>query len=213
MRLNSIVYYNDFDLVVSGGTDRFINLYQSKVAQGSRTGKFDQFEDLRYNCISKLPKQGINSVINKMCSIDGDKLLVGQSDEYIRLYSLAQMGGSSTNDSSVNLPGSTPLATYHFEESGVNNICSLNDQNLFISSGINRSICVWDTKQTHPIFFFKDIHYDTITSLDKFNQQIFASASHDGYINIWDLRMGEFVKQLKVDQNERISSIKIVTTP
>ena len=39
---------------------------------------------------------------------------------------------------------------------------------------------------------------------------MFASASEDGYVNIWDLRMGEFIKQLKVDNNEPISSIKFV---
>ena len=77
-----------------------------------------------------------------------------------------------------------PISTFNFEESGINNLCSLNDQNLFISSALNRSISVWDTRQPQPILFFKDIHYDTITSVDKFNQQIFASASDDGYVNV-----------------------------
>ena len=115
-----------------------------------------------------------------------------------------------------------PISTFNFEESGINNLCSLNDQNLFISSALNRSISVWDTRQPQPILFFKDIHYDTITSVDKFNQQIFASASDDGYVNVsffiskhffvqmWDLRMGEFIKQLKMENNERISSVKFV---
>jgi WD40 repeat protein len=62
-----------------------------------------------------------------------------------------------------------PLASYKFEDSGVNNLCSLNDQNLFISSALNRSISVWDTRQVKPILYFKDIHFDTITSIDKFN--------------------------------------------
>ena len=43
---------------------------------------------------------------------------------------------------------------------------------------------MWDIRQTQPIFDFKDIHYDTITSIDKYNQQIFASASDDGYVNV-----------------------------
>jgi len=149
-----------------------------------------------------------------MCAIDDDKLIVGQSDEYIRLYQLSglSIGRSGDDESEPSLPSSAPLATYKFEDSGINNLCSLNDKNLFISSGFNRSISVWDTRQTQPILFFKDIHYDQITSVDKFSQEIFASASDDGFVNIWDLRMGEFIKQLKVENNERISSIKFVNS-
>lgn len=77
-----------------------------------------------------------------------------------------------------------PLTTYKFEDSGVNNLCSLNGKNLFISSAYNKSISVWDTRQTQPILYFKDIHYDTITAVDKFNNQIFASSSDDGYVNV-----------------------------
>ena len=123
-------------------------------------------------------------MVNTVCSLDADKLVVGQSDEQIHLYSLGQVCSRQQ----------APIASFRFEESGVNNLCSLNDQNLFISSGLNRSISVWDTRHPQPVLFFKDIHYDTITSIDKFNEQIFASASDDGYVNVWDLRMGEFVK-------------------
>ena len=161
--------------------------------------------------MSKITKQGVGTVINKMCQIDGDKLIVGQSDETIRLYQLSQLGGFQEDGPS--LPSSTPIATYKFDDfTGINNLCSLNVKNLFISSGLNRSISVWDTRQTQPILFFKDIHYDTITSIDNYNEEIFASASDDGYVNIWDLRMGEFIKQLKVENNERIAAIKFVQT-
>ena len=209
VKINSLVYFEDFDMLVSGGTDRFINIYENCT-------NVNPFQSMRYRCTSKITKQG-TSVINKMCAIDNDKLIVGQSDEYIRLYQLSSIGASSdfqgrasADDGESALPSSTPLATYKFEDSGINNLCSLNDRNLFISSGFNRSISVWDTRQTQPILFFKDIHYDQITSVDKFSQEIFASASDDGYVNIWDLRMGEFIKQLKVEDNERIADIKFV---
>jgi WD40 repeat protein len=55
--------------------------------------------------------------------------------------------------------------------------------------------------------YFKDIHYDTITSISKLSNQVFASASSDGYVNLWDLRMGEFLKQIRVNNNEPISKI------
>jgi hypothetical protein len=83
---------------VSGGTDRFINIY-------------DQSNE-RYRCSTKIAKQGGN--INKMCTIDTDKLIVGQSDEKIKMYQI----GSNSQD---------PISTYSFEESGINNLCSLND--------------------------------------------------------------------------------------
>lgn len=104
---------------------------------------------MRYRCTTKISKQGAGSIINKMCAIDHDKLIVGQSDEYIRLYQISQMGAGSTDlvgDGSAASPSSEPLASYKFEESGINNLCSLNDQNLFISSALNRSISVWDTR-------------------------------------------------------------------
>ena len=138
---------------------------------------------MRYKCMSKITKQG-SSVINSMCSIDQDKIIVGQSDEYIRLYQIPPQGANLEADGSASLCSSEPLTTYKFEDSGINNLCSLNDKNLFISSGFNRSISVWDTRQTQPILFFKDIHYDQITSVDKFSQEIFASASNDGYVNV-----------------------------
>jgi len=149
---------------------------------------------MRYRCTAKIAKQGASTNVNTMCTIDHDKLLVGQSDEYIRLYQISQAGGGSdlggvhqddlASAGSPALPSSTPVAAYKFEDSGINNLCSLNYHNLFISSALNRSISVWDTRQTQPILYFKDIHYDTITSVDKFNQQIFASASDDGYVNV-----------------------------
>ena len=43
---------------------------------------------------------------------------------------------------------------------------------------------MWDIREHKPIVYFKDIHYDTITSIDKCNQHQFASASHDGYVNV-----------------------------
>ena len=78
MKVNSLVYFANYDLLVSGGTDRFINIYNN-------CANANLFHSMRYRCASKITKQG-NSVINKMCAIDDDKLIVGQSDEYIRLY-------------------------------------------------------------------------------------------------------------------------------
>jgi WD40 repeat protein len=127
-----LVYFEQYDILASGGTDRFISLYENT-------------SQMRYNCNSKITKQGAGSVINKMCSIDGDKLIVGQSDEFIRLYQLSQLGGINQEDGPA-LLSSTPLATYKFEDSGINNLCSLNVSNLFISSGLNKSISVWDTR-------------------------------------------------------------------
>jgi hypothetical protein len=57
-------------LLISGGTDRFINVYDHS--------------NERYRCSTKFAKQGGN--INKMCTIDSDKLIVGQSDEKIKIY-------------------------------------------------------------------------------------------------------------------------------
>jgi len=101
-------------------------------------------------------------------------------------------------------------SAYHFDISGINNLCPLNDTNLFISSGNNRNISVWDTRQEKPLTYFKDIHYDTITSLSKLSENIFASSSLDGFINIWDLRIADINKQLKSENNEPISCIKFV---
>lgn len=70
-----------------------------------------------------------------MCTLDYDKLLVGQSDEYIRLYQISQAGGGTDLGGrhpdelaslSPALPSPTPLAAYKFEDSGINNLCSLN---------------------------------------------------------------------------------------
>ena len=61
VKINSLAYFNQFDLLVSGGTDRFINIY-------------DQANE-RYRCSTKIAKQGGN--INQMCTIDTDKLIVG----------------------------------------------------------------------------------------------------------------------------------------
>ena len=62
-----------------------------------------------------------------MCIIDYDKLIVGSSDEYIKLYQLQKMGTFLDDDDRPNLVSSDPLATYKFEESGINNLCSLNE--------------------------------------------------------------------------------------
>ena len=168
---------------MSGGTDRFINFYENGEAKSNANS-------LRYRCTTKIAKQGASggskAIINSMCSLDSDKLIVGQSDEYIRLYQIPSsgFGHGSSRGQTYDPPSTTPLATYKFQDSGINNLCPLNDKNLFISSGFNRSISVWDTRQTQPILFFKDIHYDQITSVDKFNEEIFASASNDGYVNV-----------------------------
>mmetsp|Transcript_31679 Transcript_31679/g.48483 ORF Transcript_31679/g.48483 Transcript_31679/m.48483 type:complete len:192 (+) Transcript_31679:7734-8309(+) len=61
--------------------------------------------------------------------------------------------------------------------------------------------------------YFKDVHYDTVTSLEKLNEHVFVSASDDGFINLWDLRKASLYKQLKAGNNERVSSIKIVGGP
>lgn len=57
-------------MLVSGGTDRFINFYQNCAIE-------DAFFSTRYKCTTKITKQGVNSVVNAMCTIDHDKLLVG----------------------------------------------------------------------------------------------------------------------------------------
>lgn len=166
-----MVYMPELSLLATGGTDRFISLYNDQKGSG------------RFKCVQKILKQGANSIINSMCSIDGDKLLVGQTDEYIRLYQIPSYG-FSTNEADQLLALDNPITMYKFEDSGINNLCQLNDKNLFISSGFNRSISVWDTRQTQPILFFKDIHYDKISAIDKFNTEIFASASEDGFVNV-----------------------------
>jgi len=73
IKTNSIVYYSNFDLLVTGGTDRFINIYENCQTTGSTASRFDS---LRYRCVTKITKQG-SAIINKMCAIDGDKLIVG----------------------------------------------------------------------------------------------------------------------------------------
>lgn len=122
-KVHAMAYLPRFDALITGGTDRFINVF----SEGATTG--------RYRCITKSAKQGPTSVINAMCCLDHDKVILGQSDEFLRLCQL-------TNDDLM------PIATFKFEDSGINNLCSLNDQNLFISSGFNRSISVWDIRQT-----------------------------------------------------------------
>ena len=137
VKVNSLVYYQNYDLLISGGTDRFINIYENASSNAS------SYDQKRYRCCSKIAKGGVSSVINKMCAIDGDKLIVGQSDEKINLYSIARVGSSQDGPS---LQSSEPIASYSFEESAINNLCALNEQNMFISSALNRSISVWDTR-------------------------------------------------------------------
>jgi WD40 repeat protein len=44
-------------------------------------------------------------------------------------------------------------------------------------------------RQNSPAIFFKTIHYDQITDLERLSSTVFATASSDGHLNIWDLRM------------------------
>ena len=118
-------------------------------------------------------------------TIDQDKILVGSSDETIRLYQVERASKeASKRNGEVDLAPSDPLATYRFEESGVSNLCTLNEYNLFVSSALNRSIDVWDTRQAQPFLILKDVHFDKISAIDRLNHQIFASSGEDGYVNV-----------------------------
>jgi WD40 repeat protein len=139
VKVNAMAYMPYSDLLVTGGTDRFINLYSNSQGNSKST---------RYKCAAKIAKQGASSVVNSMCTLDTDKVIIGQSDENIRLYQIPPSGMNANDQDSLSTVSSSPLVTYKFEDSGINNLCSLNDQNLFISSGFNRSISVWDTRQT-----------------------------------------------------------------
>ena len=112
-------------------------------------------------------------------------MLVGSSDETIRLYPIERASRESLRLNEPELEDYEPLATYRFEESGISTLCAMTP-NLFISAAVNRSIDVWDTRQQQPILHLKDVHFDRISAVDKLNQQIFASASHDGYVNVSD---------------------------
>ena len=87
IKVNSLVYFQNHDLLVSGGSDRFINIYENCSSQSTS-------DSIRYRCCSKIAKQGPSPVVNKMCAIDNDKLIVGQSDEKINIYSIGRAGAS-----------------------------------------------------------------------------------------------------------------------
>jgi WD40 repeat protein len=99
------------------------------------------------------------------------------------LYPIERVSRDALKRGEVDLEEHEPLATYRFEESGISSLCALTP-NLFISAAVNRSIDVWDTRQQQPILHLKDVHFDRISAVDKLNHQIFASASHDGYVNV-----------------------------
>ena len=54
----------------------------------TKSDSLTRYESQRYKCKAKIAKHGGNAIVNAMCTLDGDKLLVGQSDEYIRLYNI-----------------------------------------------------------------------------------------------------------------------------
>jgi WD40 repeat protein len=71
----------------------------------------------------------------------------------------------------------------------VSHLCSL-AENTFLSAGSNRSIFLWDIRQATNTKLLQDASRCKLTWIEHLNlQETFATASEDGCINIWDMRM------------------------
>jgi len=75
----------------------------------------------------------------------------------------------------------------------VSALCPLSE-NTFLSGGFNRTVRLWDVRQRREsLKLFTDVSYGKVTALEKFNEEIFASAAEDGMVNIWNTRMNKLI--------------------
>jgi WD40 repeat protein len=103
--------------------------------------------------------------------MDEETVASACSDHFIRVFSLSSPDLNS------------PIFTLHQPTSGPNRICALS-KNTLLTSGHDRGVRIWDMRQQLPVLYFENIHYDTITSLDKLSSNIFATASDDSNLNV-----------------------------
>lgn len=92
---------------------------------------------------------------------------------------------------------------------GVVNTCSFNfDGNLLLSGSFDASVRVWDIKsqQRHPIQIFQDAK-DSITSILVSGSE-FITASVDGYVRSYDIRMGQLMEDYFEDPVTSIHLLK-----
>lgn len=51
------------------------------------------------------------------------------------------------------------------------------------------------------------MHYSEVKAIEKLNEEIFATAAHDGMINIWNTRMNKLLTSINIDT---VSALKFI---
>lgn len=59
-----------------------------------------------------------------------------------------------------------------------------------------------------PVKLFQAVHYSEVTAIEKLNEEIFATAAHDGIINIWNTRMNKLLTSISIDN---VSALKFIS--
>lgn len=55
---------------------------------------------------------------------------------------------------------------------------------------------------------FKDVHQGRVTAVERFDSNIFATASEDGVVNVWNLKMNKLMTNIKISDDDRVGAFK-----
>lgn len=72
---------------------------------------------------------------------------------------------------------------------------------------------MWDVRapaQESMVKVFECMHFDQVNQIEKINEEIFCSASNDGTVNIWNLRMNNLMKVVNISKDSRVMAVKFL---
>ncbi|CDW85560.1 wd40 repeat-containing protein [Stylonychia lemnae] len=183
-RVNSLVHLGVFGVLAAAGNDKLIKLYTTKFSQN----KLEHQHTI---------KGGHAGVINNLAKVENDMIASSCSDGYIRIFNLSHQNYQEPSLILEQLDSSPELI-------------NVLNKNCLLSTGSDGGIRLWDIRQPEaPVQTYHKFHYDKINTIDNLSGYVFASASDDSNINMWDIRMSKMLKQIRFE-NDHVGCIKFI---
>jgi len=84
-------------------------------------------------------------------------------------------------------------------------------ENTFLSAAsTQRSVRVWDVRApSQSVKMFELTHYSELKAVEKLNEEIFATSSIDGIVNIWNTKMNKLLTSIPVNDTG-VSALKFI---
>ncbi|CRH00832.1 microtubule-associated protein ytm1 homologue, putative [Plasmodium relictum] len=197
--IKSIAFNKDVSLIISGGADNKINIYDNNyIIDELKQFKSDNNKRKKKNVIA--PTKCIHKetgIITNLNFFDNNKFLCSGLEKNIKIFDA--MNGSM-------------ISSFPYNKSIIRN--DIINKNLFIIADENSLIKLFDIRclnEKSVISLNENKYYfhdKIITSLKGNKNEIyFLSSSHDGYINIFDVRLNKLpVYTIESEEKTKILS-------